>query len=76
LGLLVGFLLGRIVGGNQEEAAPPTPPARTVAVEKPVPVPEKTVTVPEKTVRNHSYVYGYSLTLIIDRHWADSDPSR
>ena len=50
LGLLVGFLLGRIVGGNQEEAAPPTPPARTVAVEKPVPVPEKTVTVPEKTV--------------------------
>ena len=44
LGLLVGFLLGRIVGGNQEEAAPPTPPARTVTVEKTVPVPEKTVT--------------------------------
>jgi hypothetical protein len=43
LGLLVGFLLGRISAGNREEAAPPLPPARTVTVEKPVPAPEKTV---------------------------------
>jgi hypothetical protein len=46
VGLLVGFLLGRI-GGNREEAAPPAPPARTVPVEKTVPGPEKTI---EKTV--------------------------
>ena len=46
VGLLVGFLLGRI-GGNREEAAPPAPPARTVTVEKTVPAPEKTI---EKTV--------------------------
>ena len=43
LGLLVGFLLGRISAGNREEAAPPLPPARTVTVEEPVPAPEKTV---------------------------------
>ncbi len=49
LGLLVGFLLGRI-GGDREGAAPPLPPARTVTIEKPVPVPEKTVLAPEKTV--------------------------
>jgi hypothetical protein len=50
LGLLVGFLLGRISAGNREEAAPPLPPARTVTVEKPVRAPEKTVPAPEKTV--------------------------
>jgi hypothetical protein len=50
LGLLVGFLLGRISAGYREEAAPPVPPARTVTVEKPVPAPEKTVPEPEKTV--------------------------
>jgi hypothetical protein len=50
LGLLVGFLLGRISAGNREEAAPPVPPARTVTVEKPVRAPEKTVPAPEKTV--------------------------
>jgi len=48
IGLLLGFLLGRI-GGNREEAAPPPAPrARTVTVEKTVPGPEKTI---EKTVR-------------------------
>jgi hypothetical protein len=36
VGLLIGFLLGRI-SGNQEEAAPPAPPARTVTVEKTLP---------------------------------------
>jgi hypothetical protein len=55
IGLLLGFLLGRI-GGNQEEAAPPPAPrARTVTVEKTVPGPEKTiektVPAPEKSVR-------------------------
>ena len=55
IGLLLGFLLGRI-GGNREEAAPPPAPrARTVTVEKTVPGPEKTiektVPAPEKTVR-------------------------
>jgi hypothetical protein len=50
LGLLVGFLLGRISAGNREEATPPEPPARTVTGEKPVPAPEKTVPAPEKTV--------------------------
>ena len=50
LGLLVGFLLGRISAGNREEAAPSVPPARTVIVEEPVPAPEKTVPAPEKTV--------------------------
>jgi len=50
LGLLVGFLLGRISAGNREEAAPPLPPARTVTVEEPVPAPEKSVPEPEKTV--------------------------
>ena len=43
LGLLVGFLLGRISAANREEAAPSVPPARTVIVEEPVPAPEKTV---------------------------------
>ena len=33
LGLLVGFLLGRISAGDREGAAPPLPPARTVTVE-------------------------------------------
>jgi hypothetical protein len=48
IGLLLGFLLGRI-GGNREEAAPPPAPrARTVTVEKTVPGPEKVI---EKTVR-------------------------
>jgi hypothetical protein len=42
VGLIVGFFLGRIGGGNREQAAPPTPPARTVTVEKTVPAPEKT----------------------------------
>jgi hypothetical protein len=46
VGLLLGFLLGRI-SGNREEAAPPAPPARTVTVEKTVPASEKTI---EKTV--------------------------
>jgi hypothetical protein len=46
VGLLLGFFLGRIGGGNREQAAPPTPPARTVTVEKTV---EKTVPAPEKT---------------------------
>ena len=46
LALLLGFFLGRI-GSNREEAAPPTPPARTVTVEKTIPAPEKTI---EKTV--------------------------
>jgi hypothetical protein len=41
VGLLLGFFLGRI-GGNREQAAPPTPPARTVTVEKTVPAPETT----------------------------------
>ena len=50
LGLLVGFLLGRISAGNREEAAPSVPPARTVIVEEPVPAPEKSVPAPEKTV--------------------------
>ena len=55
IGLLLGFLLGRI-GGNREEAAPPPAPrARTVTVEKTVPGPEKTiektVPAPEKSVR-------------------------
>ena len=50
LGLLVGFLLGRISAGNRDEAAPPLPPARTVTVEEPVPAPEKSVPEPEKTV--------------------------
>jgi hypothetical protein len=50
LGLLVGFLLGRISAGNQEEAAPPLPPARTVTVEEPVPAPEKTVPATTATV--------------------------
>jgi hypothetical protein len=50
LGLLVGFLLGRMSAGFREEAAPPLPPARTVTVEEPVPAPEKTVSEPEKTV--------------------------
>ena len=50
LGLLVGFLLGRISADNREEAAPPLPPARTVTVEEPLPAPEKTVPTPEKTV--------------------------
>ena len=47
VGLLVGFFLGRIVGGGREQAAPPTPPARTVRTEKTVRAPEKTI---EKTV--------------------------
>jgi hypothetical protein len=46
VGLLLGFLFGRI-GGNREEAAPPAPRARTVTVEKTVAAPEKTI---EKTV--------------------------
>jgi cytoskeletal protein RodZ len=55
IGLLLGFLLGRI-GGNREEAAPPPAPrARTVTVEKTVAGPEKTIEktipAPEKTVR-------------------------
>src|ERR671921_2665755 len=50
LGLLVGFLLGRMSAGNREEAAPPLPPARTVTVEEPVPAPEKSVPEPEKSV--------------------------
>jgi hypothetical protein len=48
VGLLLGFLLGRIVGGGREQAAPPTPPARTVRIEETVRAPEKTI---EKTVR-------------------------
>ena len=32
VGLLAGFLLGRIGGGNQEQVASPPPPARTVTV--------------------------------------------
>ena len=53
VGLLVGFLLGRI-GSNREEAAPPAPRARTVTVEKTVSAPEKTIektgSAPEQTV--------------------------
>jgi hypothetical protein len=53
VGVLVGLLVGRIGGGNQEEAASTRPP-RTVTVEKTVPVGttvEKTVeTTVEKTV--------------------------
>ena len=50
LALLLGFFLGRI-GSNREEAAPPTPPARTVTVEKTIPAPEKTIEkIIEKTV--------------------------
>ncbi len=48
LGLLVGFLLGRI-GDDREGAAPPLPPVRTVTIEKPIPAPEKTALAPEKT---------------------------
>jgi hypothetical protein len=50
VGLLVGFLLGRISAGNREGAAPSVPPARTVVVEESVRAPEKTVPAPEKTV--------------------------
>ena len=47
-GLILGIsLVGLIGGANQEQAAPPTPPARTVTVEKTV---EKTVPPPEKSV--------------------------
>jgi len=46
VGLLLGFFLGRIGDGNREQATPPTPPARTVTVEKTV---EKTVAAPENT---------------------------
>ena len=42
VGLLLGFFLGRIGGGNREQAAPPTPPARTVSIQKTVAAPEKT----------------------------------
>jgi cytoskeletal protein RodZ len=53
VGVLVGLLVGRIGGGNQEEAASTRPP-RTVTVEKTVPVEttvEKTVeTTVEKTI--------------------------
>ena len=53
VGVLIGLLIGRIGGGNQEEAASTRSP-RTVTVEKTVPVEttvEKTVeTTVEKTV--------------------------
>jgi cytoskeletal protein RodZ len=46
-GLILGIsLVGLIGGANQEQAAPPTPPPRTVTVQKTV---EKTVPAPEKT---------------------------
>jgi hypothetical protein len=66
IGLLLGFLLGRI-GGNREEAAPPPAPrARTVTVEKTVPGPEKTiektVRAPEKTVRESTSTTSASAT--------------
>jgi hypothetical protein len=66
VGLLLGFLLGRI-GGNREEAAPPPAPrARTVTVEKTVPGPEKTiektVRAPEKTVRESTSTTSASAT--------------
>jgi hypothetical protein len=66
IGLLLGFLLGRI-GGNREEAAPPPAPrARTVTVEKIVPGPEKTiektVPAPEKTVRETTSTISASAT--------------
>ena len=41
VGLLLGFFLGRIVGGDRGGAAPPVPPARTVTLEKTVRAPEK-----------------------------------
>src|SRR5215217_8415201 len=41
IGLLFGFLLGRIGGNRGEGAPPPTPRARTVTVEKTVPGPER-----------------------------------
>jgi hypothetical protein len=47
VGLLLGFFLGRIVGGDREGAAPPVPPARTVTLEKTVRAPEKSA--PETT---------------------------
>jgi hypothetical protein len=67
IGLLLGFLLGRI-GGNREEAAPPPAPrARTVTVEKTVPGPEKTIekTVPgpEKTIRETTSTTSASATV-------------
>src|SRR5215213_1746373 len=44
VGLLVGFFLGRIIGGSSgEQASPPVPLARTVMVEKTVRAPEKSV---------------------------------
>jgi hypothetical protein len=66
IGLLLGYLLGRI-GGNREEAAPPPPPpARTVMVEKTVPGPEKTiektVPAPEKSVRETTSTTSASAT--------------
>jgi hypothetical protein len=67
IGLLLGFLLGRI-GGNREEAAPPPAPrARTVTVEKTVPRPEKTiektVPAPEKSVRETTSTTSASATV-------------
>jgi len=67
IGLLLGFLLGRI-GGNRDEAAPPPAPrARTVTVEKTVPGPEKTiektVPAPEKSVRETTSTPSASATV-------------
>ena len=67
IGLLLGFLLGRIGSGNVEQAAPPPePPARTVTVEKTVPWPEKTiektVPAPEKSVRETTSTTSASAT--------------
>jgi hypothetical protein len=66
IGLLLGFLLGRIGGNRGEDASPPAPQARTVTVEKTVPGPEKTiektVRAPEKTVRESTSTTSASAT--------------
>jgi hypothetical protein len=66
IGLLFGFLLGRIGANRGEGAPPPTPRTRTVTVEKTVPGPEKTIekTIPgpEKPVRETTTTTSASAT--------------
>src|SRR5215208_5587439 len=50
VGVILGITLVGLIGGNRDGTAPPVPPARTVTVEEPAPLPEKTVPTPEKTV--------------------------
>ncbi len=66
IGLLFGFLLGRIGGNRGEGTPPPAPRARTVTVEKTVPGPEKTIEktipAPEKPVRERTPTTSASAT--------------